>query len=434
MEIFIILILLVLNGLFSMSEIALVSARKVRLKNEADRGDSRAKTALKLAENPDNFLSTVQVGITLIGILTGMYSGETLGKQLEEALNATGNETIQGMSKTLSTIILVTIITYLSLVVGELVPKRLGLTNPEGISKAVAMPMNLLQKVVYPFIWVLSKSSQLLLNILHIKTGNDSQVTEEEIKAILQQGAETGIVDEIEQDIVRRAFFLGDVKISSLMTYRSDIIWVDITRNFEANINKLKSESHSVYPVCDGELDKIVGMVHVKDLYLKEIDNFTQDNLKEVIKEPLIILENMDAYQVLEVFKSHRKHQAVVVDEFGVVVGLVTLNDILEALVGDISDSPHEEYQLVDRGNDTYLVDGQYSFYDFATYFELEYGDFSEESFKTVAGFILHHLRHIPKEGEKFVWEQFTFEIMDMDGNKVDKLLVTVKEQAKNAD
>jgi putative hemolysin len=294
--------------------------------------------------------------------------------------------------------------------------------------------MNLLQKVVYPFIWVLSKSSQLLLNILHIKTGNDSQVTEEEIKAILQQGAETGIVDEIEQDIVRRAFFLGDVKISSLMTYRSDIIWVDITRNFEANINKLKSESHSVYPVCDGELDKIVGMVHVKDLYLKEIDNFTQDNLKEVIKEPLIILENMDAYQVLEVFKSHRKHQAVVVDEFGVVVGLVTLNDILEALVGDISDSPHEEYQLVDRGNDTYLVDGQYSFYDFATYFELEYGDFSEESFKTVAGFILHHLRHIPKEGEKFVWEQFTFEIMDMDGNKVDKLLVTVKEQAKNAD
>ena len=408
-----------------MAEIALVSAKKIRLKHQAEKGSLMAKRALQLAEQPDKFLSTTQIGITLTGILLGMYSGDALGQKLEPIFREI--PTIAHLSSTLATIVSLTFITYITLVLAELLPKRIGLSNPETIAKLVALPMSFLQSLVYPFTWILGTSTSLLLSLLRITKSPDSQVTEEEIKALLQQGAETGVVEEIEQDIVRRAFFLGDVKISSLMTHRNDIVWVDVKKTMSENMELMRSEIHSVYPIGDGTLERIIGMVHLKDLYLRDINDFSPESLKDLIQDPLVILENMDAYTVLEIFKTHRRHQAMILDEFGGVVGMVTLNDILEALVGDISDAPHQEYQIIQRDEHSYLVDGQYSFYDFVTYFDLEYGDFSEESFKTVAGFLLHHLRHIPKEGEQYTWERFTFEIVDMDGNKIDKLLVTLR-------
>ncbi|MCW3467546.1 hemolysin family protein [Chitinophaga nivalis] len=421
MEVVIIIILILLNGLFSMSEIAMVSARKIRLENQANKGDEKAKAALKLANKPDTFLSTVQIGITLIGILTGIYSGSGIKADVMAWLNTFPS--LQQYSSILATILIVVVITFFSLVFGELLPKRIGMAKPESIAKYMAKPMTVLSWLTFPFILLLSAATNLLVKLLNIKS-NDTHVTEEEIKAIINEGTSSGAIEETEQEIIERVFHLGDRNITSLMTYRNDITWLDINEAAADYHAKILDSLHSVYPVCDGQIDSIRGLVTIKDLY-----GVTGKNVKlsEIIKKPLFVPENNTAYQVLEKFKETHLHAAFIVDEYGTFLGMITLNDILEAIVGDMPETAEsDDYEMVLREDGTWLVDAQIPFYDFLE--EFDYEDWAtefEQDFDTLAGFVLHHLEHIPQTGEKFAWRGFTFEIVDMDAHRIDKVLVT---------
>lgn len=423
-EILIILALIILNGVFAMAEIALVSSRKSRLEAQANKGDHRAKEALALASHPDTFLSTVQIGITLIGILTGIFSGENIKGDLVAFLN--GFPALQPYSNGIGTAVIVIIITYFSLVIGELVPKRIGLSNPETIAKNMAGPMRILTRLTYPFIWLLSKSSNLLVKLFKIKT-TDNQVTEEEIKAIISEGTEQGTIDEAEQEIIERVFHLGDRNITSLMTHRSDIVWLDIN-NTVGEVSK-DENVHSVYPVCDDNIDAIVGVVSLKDMF-RMPDNTP---LRDVAKPAFYVPDNNSAYQLLEKFKKTKTHYAFIVDEYGTLQGIITLNDILEAIVGDISEMHEEDYEIVRREDGSYLIDAQIPFYNFLSYFnKREWKDEGEQEFDTLAGFIIHHLERIPVTGDKMEWRGFGFEIMDMDGRRIDKLLVTISDTIRD--
>lgn len=407
-----------------MAEIALVSARKARLEAQANKGDLRAKEALKLANHPDTFLSTVQIGITLIGILTGIFSGENIKDDVVAFLKRF--PAIAPYSNGMATAIVVIIITYLSLVIGELVPKRIGLSNPEKIAKSLAGPMRFISMVTYPFIWLLTKSSQFLIKLFGIK-GNDNQVTEEEIKAIISEGTEQGTIDEAEQEIIERVFHLGDRNITSLMTHRSDIVWLEM----EDTIDKIKQLSdemvHSVYPVCFGNIDNVKGVVSLKDIFRSGPNT----KLKEIMSSAFYVPENNSAYQLLEKFKQSKRHYAFIVDEYGTLQGIITLNDILQAIVGDISEPHEEEYEIKEREDGSYLIDAQIPYYNFLSYFDKTDWMDEEQEFDTLAGFILNHLERIPTTGDKLEWRGFSFEIIDMDNHRIDKLLVTLSEKLK---
>lgn len=426
MEIAILIGLILLNGLFSMSEIALVSARKARLEGQANKGDKKAKDALELANHPDRFLSTVQIGITLIGILTGIFSGENIKGDFVNLLNRW--EATRPYSDGLATTIVVIIITYFSLIFGELVPKRIGLSNPEGIAKAMAKPMNIISLITYPFIWLLTKSTQLIAKLFKIKA-DDSQVTEEEIKAIISEGTEHGAIEEAEQEIIERVFHLGDRNITSLMTHRSDIVWFDINDNEEKIRDTIMEYPHSLYPVCESDVDNLKGVVSLKDIYVSD------DRLpfKDLMKPALFIPDNNTAYQVMEKFKESKIHTCFIVDEYGSILGMITMNDIMEAIVGDMPEPDVQDYEILEREDGSFLVDGQIPFYDFLTYFEKQ--DWMTESvheYNTLAGCILHEMERIPKSGDKVQWKGFTFEIVDMDGHRIDKVLVTASPEILN--
>jgi putative hemolysin len=425
-EIFIILGLILLNGVFSMAEIALVSARKARLEAQAHRGDKRAKEALKLANHPDTFLSTVQIGITLIGILTGIYSGEKLKSDLVAFLN--DFESLAPYSAGLATAIIVVIITYFSLVLGELLPKRIGLSHPESIAKALAAPMRVVSKITHPFIWLLTNSTNAIVKLFNIQA-KDTQVTEDEIKAIISEGTEQGTIEEAEQEIIERVFHLGDRNITSLMTHRSDIHWFDINDNEVSIKEKIVREPHSIYPICDGEIDNIKGTISLKDLYVS--NDLTL--FKQIMKPALFVPENVTAYKVMEKFKENRVHASFIVDEYGSILGMITLNDILEAIVGDLPEPDMEDYEITEREDGSYLVDAQIPFYDFLSSFEkTEWMNEGEQVFDTLAGFILHKLERIPHPGDKMDWQGFTFEIVDMDAQRIDKVLVIISEKLRD--
>lgn len=419
-EIFILIGLILLNGFFSMAEIALVSARKTKLELQANKGDLRAKAALALANHPDNFLSTVQIGITLIGIFTGIYSGDKIIEDVKIWFNQF--PLLAQYSTGLSTFIVLIIVTFLSLVLGELLPKRIGMAAPEAIAKFTAAPMRVISLITFPFVWLLTRTTKLLVKLFNINT-NDNQMTEEEIKAIISEGTETGAIEISEQEIIERVFHLGDRNITSLMTHRSDIIWFDINDNENTIKEKIIKEPHTVYPICEGNIDHIKGIVSIKDLYL------TPDNIqfKDVMKPALFVPENNTPYQLLEKFKVTKIHTCYIVDEYGSLLGLITLNDILEAIVGDIPQADVQDYEIVTREDGTFLVDGQIPFYDFLSKFEkTDYLDEDEHDFDTLAGFILHELERIPHTGDALDWKEFHFEIIDMDGHRIDKILVTV--------
>jgi putative hemolysin len=424
-EILIILALILLNGLFSMAEIALVSARKARLEAQANKGDKNAREALELANHPDTFLSTVQIGITLIGILTGIYSGDKIKTNLVAFLSQF--EIVADYANGLATAIIVILITYFSMVLGELVPKRLGLAKPEMIAKAMARPMRFISLITHPFIWLLTRSTTLIVKLFNIKT-KDNQVTEEEIKAIISEGTEQGTIEEAEQEIIERVFHLGDRSITSLMTHRSDIVWFHLHDNEAAIKEKILKEPHSVYPICDGQIDNIKGMVSIKDMYVT--DDLTM--FKEIMQPPLYVPENNTAYQVLEKFKESKLHCCFIIDEYGSLLGMITLNDILEAIVGDLPEQNVADYEIVEREDGSFLVDAQIPFYDFLTRFDkTEWMNEGEQEFDTLAGFILHKLERIPRTGEKMDWEGFQFEIIDMDAQRIDKVMVMVSNEIR---
>lgn len=418
MEIFIILGLIVLNGLFSMSEIALVSARKTRLESDAKRGSKSAQTALKLAKEPDRFLSTIQIGITLIGILTGLYSGEALAHNFAKTI--AGIDMLQPYSLSIAKIVIVIVVTYLTLIIGELVPKRLGMGNAERISMLIARPMNLLSKIASPFVWLLSRSTGMVVKLMGIGYTDDSKVTEEEIRAIIQEGRKGGEVQEVEQDIVERVFHLGDRNVGSIMTYRNDLVWLDITDTNNAIYDKVKENMYTVYPVADRKFDNIAGVVYLKDLFGR-IDK-PDFNLKEVLHPVQYIPENLSVYNALALFKSNRVKYGIVTDEFGGVEGIVTLKDIMEGLIGYVPEA-NEEQEIAERADGSWLIDGQYSFYDFLAHFDLE-DLYAEHDYNTLSGLILGVLERVPVTGEKLNWLNFELEILDMDGARIDKVLV----------
>lgn len=420
MELLIILFLILLNGVFSMSEIALISARKNRLESAAKKGNASAKTALDLANSPNKFLSTVQIGITLIGILTGIYSGDKITSDVQVFLEQF--ESVKPYASNLAVGIVVVILTFFSLVLGELLPKRIGLNYPEKIAKLVAIPMKWISVITAPFIWLLTVSTEALLKILMIKPSAEGKVTEEEIKAIIKEGTEGGEVQEIEQDIVERVFHIGDRKVNSLMTHRKSVIMLPVNAD-KAHVRELMlRELHSVYPVYGQNYDDIVGVVHLKSIFAHVLEeNF---NIAEIMTEAPFIMEQTTAYNALENFKKSGVHYAFVADEYGDFQGIITLNDILEALVGDASDFYKEDFQLIQREDGTWLVDGHYPLHDFLTYFELD-ELINDYEVTTVSGLIMTELSHIPKQGETLIWQNFKLEVIDMDGVKIDKVLVS---------
>jgi len=419
MEIAIIFCLILLNGVFAMSEIALISARKGRLENAAKKGNRGAKTALDLAHSPTKFLSTTQIGITLIGILTGIFSGDTIRASVKTFLEQ--YETLRPYAQSLSVVIVVVVLTYFSLVLGELVPKRIGLNYPEKIAKSTAIPMRFISIVTAPFIWLLTNSTELLLKIFMVRPSADGKVTEEEIKAIIKEGTEGGEVQEIEQDIVERVFHIGDRKVSSLMTHRKSVVSLPLKADKKQVRELMLKELHSVYPVCGDTPDDIEGVVNMKNIFAHIDDK--DFNISKIMTEPPYIMETTTAYKALENFKSSGIHYAFISDEYGDFQGIITLNDILEALVGDAAEFYSEDFQLVAREDGTWLVDGHYSLHDFLTYFELD-DLISDYEVNTVSGLIMTELSFIPKEGQKLRWNRFEFEVLDMDGAKIDKVLV----------
>lgn len=429
LEIVILLLLIFLNGLFVMAEIALVSARKTRLENLADNGDEKARSALKLAENPELFLSTAQIGITLIAILTGFYSGEKFSADLTPYLEKIPY--LRHYAANISTALILVIVTLLSIIFGELIPKRIGLLRAEQIARLVARPVRTLSKITHPIVWLLNKTSNLFFQFVQITPSQDGAVTEDEIKAIINEGTEQGTIEEAEQEIIERVFHLGDRNITSLMTHRSDIIWFDLHENEETIKEKIIGEPHSVYPICDGEIDNIKGVVSIKDLYV------TDDSVlfKDIMTPALFVPENNTAYMVLEQFKQSRIHCCFIVDEYGSLLGLITLNDILEAIIGEIQQPDIPSYEIKEREDGSFLVDAQIPFYDFLSHFhKTEWMNEGDHEFDTLAGFILNQLEHIPHSGEKLEWRNFTFEIVDMDAQRIDKVLVKPPESTPPED
>jgi putative hemolysin len=402
-----------------MSEIALISSRKNRLENAAKKGSKNAQAALDLANSPNKFLSTVQIGITLIGILTGIFSGDKITTDVRTFIE--GFSVLHPYAESISVGIVVVTLTFFSLVLGELLPKRIGLNHPEAIAKSVAMPMKMVSIITAPFIWLLTITTEFLLKILMIKPSADGKVTEEEIKAIIKEGTEGGEVQEIEQDIVERVFHIGDRKVNSLMTHRKSVVFIPLNSTKNQVKELMLKELHSIYPVYGENYNDIVGVVNLKNIFSNiDKENF---NLKDIVTEAPYIMEQTTAYKALENFKKSGIHYAFISDEYGDFQGILTLNDILEALVGDASDFYKDDFILQEREDGTWLVDGHYSLHDFLTYFELD-DLINDYEVTTVSGLIMTELSHIPKQGEKLVWHKFELEVIDMDGVMIDKVMV----------
>jgi putative hemolysin len=392
----------------------------------ANKGDEKAKKALKLIDKPDRFLSAAQIVITGIAILTGIFAEDKFSEELRPVLEQF--DVVKPYAQPLSTTIVVILITFVSVIFGELIPKKLAMLQAEKIAMASAGTMDLISSLFHPFVWLLSESTKLIFKLLNIKKPSDAAVTEEEIKAMITEGSESGSIDEDEKEIIERVFHLGDRNITSLMTHRTDIVWLDQNDTIEVAKNKLNEIVYSTYPVCDGVVDEIKGLVYVKDLIKASPDT----KLESLIRPTLFVPENNSAYQLLEKIKSSKIHTCFIVNEYGTLEGMITLNDILEAIVGDVPQIGQDEYEIFKREDGTYLVDALIQFYDFLVYFErADWMNEGEQEFDTLAGFVLHELEHIPVTGESFSWKDFHFEIIDLDGQRIDKILVKISEGLK---
>ncbi len=426
-EILLILLLLVLNGLFAMSEIAVVTARRIRLAQRADAGDRGARIALELAEDPTQFLSTVQVGITLIGILAGAFGGASIAGQLAELLRA--YPAVAPYAEALGLGLVVAAITYLSLIFGELVPKRIALAAPERIASLVARPMRAVSRVTAPLVQLLTGSTNLMLRLLGVRAHMDPGITEEEVRATLEQGAESGVVQPVEHEVVQRVFRLGDRRVSGLMTPRPEIDWIDLAQGDEAVRAELGESPRSLVLVCRNVVDEIVGFVRAEDLLTRCIAGQVPDRaaLETLARPPLFVPEAMPALDLLEALRRGRQHAAVVLDEYGGVSGIVTLDDVLEALVGTIpeTDSEAGEHWLVQRADGSWLVDGQAPIADLEEVLDASLVNEERPGYETVGGFVMTALEHLPRVTDHFVRSNYRFEVVDMDGRRVDKVLVT---------
>jgi putative hemolysin len=422
-EILIVFSLVFVNGLFVMSELAIVSARKARLQQLVNQGDLKARVALDLASSPNQFLATVQIAISLLAILSGAYGESVISKQVKPILNYI--PWLEPYRESVAWVISILIITYFSLVVGELVPKRVALNKPEPIASFVAIPMRLLSKITAPVVHLLGVSTDAVLRMLGTQPSTEPQVTEEEIRVLIEQGTEEGTFEEAEQDMLERVFRLGDRPVSSFMTPRPEIVWLDLDDSAEENRQKIMENGYSRYPICQEGLDNVLGIIPVTDLLSRSFRGEKMD-LTVDLKQPVFVPESTRGLKVLELFKQTVTHMALVVDEYGVIQGLVTLNDVMIEIVGDVpAVDGEEEAQAIQRDDGSWLLDGMLGVDDFFELFDLEELKPHERgSYQTLGGFVITHLGRIPTSAEHFEWRGMRFEVMDMDGNRVDKILV----------
>lgn len=420
-EILVILGLILLNGILSMTEMAMVSARKSSLSTEARNGNERARRALSIAENPNRMLSTIQIGITLIGILTGIYSGSQLAGSLATLLDAMGMA--HNYSMTLAQGVIVIIVTFLTLLFGELLPKRIGMATAESIAKAMAAPMNYLSTMAAPFVWLLSKSTAVIFSLIGLRD-EGSKVTEEEIKSIIQEGKDNGEVQPMEEDLVNRIFMMGDLTVGSIMTSKHDLVCLDLGQSAEEIKTVIRENLYEVYPVSEGSMDNIRGLALLKDLFVALDDK--DFALEKLIRPATYFHENTSIYKMLEQMKSENISRGLVCDEYGSCLGIVTLKDMMEGIVGNIEDGNAEDPQIVKcHDREAWFVDGQCSMYDFLTFFDSEDLMESDADYTTVAGLCLTEMERVPSTGEHFTWKGFKFQIVDKDNARIDKLMVS---------
>jgi putative hemolysin len=424
LEILIILALLLLNGMLALAEIAIVSSRKARLKQMLEEGQKGAQAALDLASEPSQFLSGVQIGITLVGILAGAFGGATLSAPLADLLRRL--PLVSLYADQIAFVIVVILITYFSLVIGELVPKRLALTNPERFATFVAPPMRALARLSAPLVRFLSFSTETVLRLLNVSLVNEQTVTEEEVKHLIDEGTATGVFEPTEREIVKRVFRLGDLSVNALMTPRTEIAPIDIQDSEKTIRRKLTLHNHSRYPVIRGSIDNILGLVATKDLVEQTLEG-KSINVALAMKPALFVPEGMQALDLLEKFKSDRTHIAIVTDEYGTVSGLITINDLIEAIVGEIPlAGDTDEPEVVAREDGSFLVDGKLPTHEFKEQFEIKtLPDEEDGYYQTVGGFVMAMLGRIPRAGDAFDWDTWRVEVMDMDGRRVDKILLS---------
>ncbi|MGZ7068475.1 MAG: hemolysin family protein [Methanobacterium sp.] len=422
-EILIIFILIIFNGLFVLSEIALVSARKIKLQLMANEGDKRAETAIDLIDDPNNFLSTIQIFITLISIFAGTFGGATIAQRLDAYL--TEINFFQPYTGLISVIIVVLLITYFTLILGELVPKRVAIDNSENIAVVVARPVQILSRIITPVVYFLSASMNLVLRILRVKEPEEEEVAEDQIKLLIEEGTRTGEFEKAEEEMINRIFELDERRINTLMTPKTDIVWIDANESEEEIQKRIFESKHSILPVSEGFLDNFLGVIQIKDI-IKTCSIEDKLDIRNYLREPLIVPENSYALNVLKQFKKTAEdvHIAIVVDEYGDIEGLITLYDILESIVGDLPTT--EDLKAVQRSDGSWLIDGSINIDDFKPIFNIEKLPNEETGdYHTLAGFIITYLGRMPQTEEIFTWNGLQFEILDMDGYHIDKILVS---------
>ncbi len=423
-EMMILFALIVANGVFAMTELALVSARTTKLAQLADEGNKAARLALRLAEEPTELFAAVQVGITLIGIVTGAFGGAALSGALAEQLRSIPG--IAPYSQWLSFIIVISGITYASLIFGELLPKKIAVNHAEIVAMRIAYPMYWFSRSIAPLVHFLSGSTKLFGRMIGVQGRREASVTEEEVKILVDQGAESGALEKYEQDMVHRVFRLDDLKASSIMTPRTQLLWLDVTEPREENLARIAESGHARFPVAKESMDDFIGILHSKDILAKQLAG-EEWELESLARMPLCIPKSMPVFKVLEMFKEAGMHEAMVLDEYGGVVGMLTLHDVLEEIIGDMPQHDEEDDpQIVQRSDGSWLLDGMLAIDDFKKMFG--YKELPEEErndYHTLGGFVISYFGYIPTAAEVFEWNGLRLEVVDMDRARIDKILVT---------
>lgn len=429
MEIIIILLLTLLNGFFSLSEIALVSVKKSRMEHLAAQGNSSALTVLKLLENPENFLSSVQVGITLIGIISGAYGGATLTDDLEKAL---GSFTFLGAYlHTVSLIIVIGSITYFTIVIGELVPKTIAMNSSEKIALVCVPIIKYFTYAAFPFVKLLSISTKFILKLIGSKEANSDHISEEELKFLLLNAGKSGVLETEESEVHQNIFSFSDQTAKSLMKHSSEVEWVNANSSKEEIFSRISEFSHSKIIVSDGALEHVKGYFRVKDF----LEKYNNDSflLEEIIEDPLFIVQNTPSFKIINSFRQTKQHFGFVIDEYGGLLGIITLHDLIEAIVGDLPDEEDDEDEkIVERDNGTFLIDGRTPLFEFNKYFSKEIIELNHSQYTTIAGFMMDQLKAMPKAGDSFFYDNYKFEIMDIDGRRIDKVLLEIIEKSED--
>jgi putative hemolysin len=422
MEILIIFILTLLNGFFALSEIALVSVKKSRIEHLAAQGSSRAKIVLQLLENPENFLSSVQVGITLIGIISGAYGGVTLTDDMEQFLSSF--TILSSYHHIISLVTVIGSITYFSIVIGELVPKTIAMNNAESIALFCVPIIKYFTLITYPFVKLLSVSTNFILKLFGIKENETEKVSEDELRFMLKNARKQGVLEKEESEVHHNLFSFTDQTAKSLMTHSSEVEWINSNLPVETIFEKLKESVHSKFIVGDGSIDKVLGVITIRDF----LEHYKREGfeLAQIINLPIFIIHNTPAFKILNAFKSKKQYIAIVVDEFGATKGIITLHDLTEAIVGDLPDEDEkDELNIIKRDDNSYLIDGKTLIFELNQYFQKEIIEDNISQYTTISGFIISKLQSMPNTSDKVNYENYEFEIIDMDGVRIDKVLMT---------